>query len=120
MIINPSGAINKFDISTSLGGQPRITSTKPPDSVLTKAVGKKVCLQVEATGALELKFTWLHDGEIIQNENTYKLEFTRVQAVNGGEYKCCVENEFGIATSKPIQLKVGKYAATEDGITDDR
>ena len=95
-------------ILNSLGGQPCITSTKPPDSVLKKAVRTRVCLQVEATGAPELKFTWLHNGEKL-NANTNMLEFTHVQAVNGGEYKCCVENEFGIAISEPIQLKVGKY-----------
>ena len=122
LIINPSGAINKFDISTSLGGQPRIISTKLPDCALMKAVGMRVCLQVEATGAPELNYTWSHNGKIIQKANTNVLGFTHVQADNGGEYTCRVENEFGIATSKPIQLKVGKYAATEDGITfiDDR
>ena len=75
---------------------------------------------MEATGAPELNYTWLHNDKIILNANTNVLEFTHVQADNDGEYKCCVENEFGIATSKPIQLKVGKYA--EDGITfiDDR
>ena len=87
-----------------------------------KAVGTRVCLQVEATGAPDLNYTWSHNGKIIPNTNTNVLEFTRVQAVNGGEYTCRVENEFGIATSKTIQLKVGKYAVTEDGITliDDR
>ena len=77
---------------------------------------------MEATGAPQLNYTWSHNGKIIQNANTNVLEFTHVQADNDGEYTCCVENEFGIATSKPIQLKVGKYAATENGIIfiDDR
>ena len=65
-----------------------------------------VTFTCEARGAAPLMYVWIRDGTVILQEGSSTLKVEKV--IKSGEYSCCVENEFGSETSKPIKLVVGK------------
>ena len=74
------------------------------------AVGGRVVFKCQATGAVPLMYSWLHNGVDIPDQHNMKLEFiAQKHGPHGpGEYTCIVENEFGKRKSESAKLTVGK------------
>ena len=87
-----------------LGGCPSIVK-HPADT--RAAIRSKVHFECQAIGATPLIYTWLHNGIYMPAKHEKKLEFIVLKS-SGGEYSCCVENEFGSKKCAPAKLTVGK------------
>ena len=89
-----------------VGGSPVIVVHPASQRI---AVGNKVTVMCQATGATPLIYTWLHNGSKMipaRNEKNLVLD---VKKYLSGEYLCYVENEFGSMKSESAKLIVGKY-----------
>ena len=69
--------------------------------------GHKLNLHCTARGSTPLKYTWLHEGDELQECDGPDLVIMQVKPDDAGMYECRVANAFGNdATS--IKIKVGE------------
>ena len=87
-----------------VGGSPTIK--KHPDDK-NGAVGKSVTFECQATGAVPLIYSWMHDGVDMPARKKSTLVVT-VKKDSRGQYSCRVQNDFGSTTSNAATLTVGK------------
>ena len=98
-----NGYSSRLSDPGTLSMLPTITS---PFSGATTIWGKSVVLSVGAVGSGELAYQWYKDGVAVAGATDATLNFTSIQATNGGLYSVVVSSPFGSITNVAAQVVV--------------
>jgi len=90
-------------IEFTIGTPPSITR-QPRDAIV--AVGGRAVMSVEADGAPNPSFTWMHGGEVAAENAGPTLVIDPVSIEDAGEYTCVVANLLGSVQSRTARLAV--------------
>jgi hypothetical protein len=75
-------------------------------SVLSVFAGSNATLTVGALGTAPMSYQWSFGGAAIANATNSTLTVSNAQSINEGYYQVTLANDVGIATSRPIILRV--------------
>lgn len=98
-----NGYSSRLSDPATLSMLPSITS---PFIGATTIWGRSVVLSVGAVGSGELAYQWYKDGLAVAGATDATLNFTSIQATNGGLYSVVVSSPFGSITNVAAQVVV--------------
>ena len=81
---------------------------KQPE-LIKVTVGSRLTIEVEASGAAALNYSWTKDGSVKEGERTNTLMIPAVQWSDSGTYVVKVSNTLGETISKPMKVQVLPY-----------
>jgi hypothetical protein len=98
-----NGYSSQLSAPATLVMSPSITT---PFLGATTVWGRSALLSVGAIGSGELSYQWYQNGVAIDGATNATLDFTSIQATNGGLYSVVVSSPYGITTNVAAQVVV--------------
>lgn len=98
-----------------------VTPEPEPPSIVTQPAsqtntyGATVTLEVEATGAADLAYQWMHNGTALSGETNSVLTISNAQPSHAGQYHAVVSNQAGAVTTEPAMVMLRNCALTISG-----